>query len=177
MLKPFNPILGETFQATIGDFNLNMEQISHHPPVSSFMIESAKHPDFKSYGNLESVAYTSMNSVKATIKGSFVFEFGKEEKIEMFPNSCKIGSLMSSTKRTYKYTDVIVFRDDKNGIFCFIYFDPDEKSGFKSLFKSKETPSDTIEGVITTDENLDYKSIWKDEEKVKQLREKGVILH
>ena len=36
MLKPFNPILGETFQATIGDYEIVVEQISHHPPITAF---------------------------------------------------------------------------------------------------------------------------------------------
>jgi hypothetical protein len=34
--KPFNPILGETFQCWIGGCPLYMEQISHHPPISSY---------------------------------------------------------------------------------------------------------------------------------------------
>ena len=38
--KPFNPILGETWQATLSDgTSMHMEQISHHPPVSAFHME------------------------------------------------------------------------------------------------------------------------------------------
>jgi hypothetical protein len=38
--KPFNPILGETWQAKLTDGStMFMEQISHHPPVSAFNIE------------------------------------------------------------------------------------------------------------------------------------------
>ena len=38
--KPFNPILGETWQASLSDGSqMYMEQISHHPPVSAFHIE------------------------------------------------------------------------------------------------------------------------------------------
>ena len=40
--KPFSPILGETFQATY-EYNtaeVNLEQISHHPPVSAFSVKS-----------------------------------------------------------------------------------------------------------------------------------------
>lgn len=38
--KPFNPILGETWQAALSDGStIFMEQISHHPPVSAFHIE------------------------------------------------------------------------------------------------------------------------------------------
>lgn len=40
--KPFNPILGETWQASLPDGSrIFMEQISHHPPVSAYQIYGA----------------------------------------------------------------------------------------------------------------------------------------
>ena len=37
--KPFNPILGETWQATLSNgTTLYLEQISHHPPISAFQM-------------------------------------------------------------------------------------------------------------------------------------------
>ncbi|EFJ41509.1 hypothetical protein VOLCADRAFT_121628, partial [Volvox carteri f. nagariensis] len=40
MKLPFNPILGETWQASLSDgTTMFMEQISHHPPVSAFHME------------------------------------------------------------------------------------------------------------------------------------------
>ena len=38
--KPFNPILGETFQGKIGDAMIYGEQISHHPPISFFYVKN-----------------------------------------------------------------------------------------------------------------------------------------
>lgn len=39
MAKPFNPIIGETFQEFVDGCPIYGEQISHHPPISSlFMI-------------------------------------------------------------------------------------------------------------------------------------------
>lgn len=32
--KPFNPIIGETYQALLGGTHVDLEQISHHPPIS-----------------------------------------------------------------------------------------------------------------------------------------------
>jgi hypothetical protein len=37
-LKPFNPILGETFQCKIGDSNFYFEQTRHHPPILNFYV-------------------------------------------------------------------------------------------------------------------------------------------
>jgi hypothetical protein len=36
--KSFNPTLGETFQASIQGYQMMAEQISHHPPVSAFLL-------------------------------------------------------------------------------------------------------------------------------------------
>jgi hypothetical protein len=42
-LKPLNPILGETLQATLIDgTEIYAEQISHHPPVSYFLVYGPK---------------------------------------------------------------------------------------------------------------------------------------
>ena len=38
-LKPFNPILGETFQTKINDVMFYMEQTSHHPPIFNYYVK------------------------------------------------------------------------------------------------------------------------------------------
>jgi hypothetical protein len=42
MLKPFNPVWGETFQGMIGEYEIILEQISHHPPIAAFQIWTDK---------------------------------------------------------------------------------------------------------------------------------------
>ena len=51
--KPFNPILGETYEFTHKDFWYVSEQVSHHPPISAGYSES---PDFEfwAHTNIES---------------------------------------------------------------------------------------------------------------------------
>ena len=66
--KPFNPILGETFQAKIGDNLVYFEQTSHHPPIFNFYI---KNPDFISYGHGALEASTGANSAYAVYGGKF----------------------------------------------------------------------------------------------------------
>ena len=39
--KPFNPILGETFEYVGDNWKLVAEQVSHHPPVSAIYVKSA----------------------------------------------------------------------------------------------------------------------------------------
>ena len=42
-LKPFNPILGETYELVTKDFMYVAEQVSHHPPVSAAYCVSPKY--------------------------------------------------------------------------------------------------------------------------------------
>jgi hypothetical protein len=39
MEKPFNPILGETFQCRVDGCPVYAEQISHHPPIAAVLFE------------------------------------------------------------------------------------------------------------------------------------------
>ena len=38
--KPYNPILGETYEMKTRDFSLFSEQVSHHPPISAAYAQS-----------------------------------------------------------------------------------------------------------------------------------------
>ena len=38
MEKPFNPILGETYQSWIDDCPIYFEQICHHPPIAAYLM-------------------------------------------------------------------------------------------------------------------------------------------
>jgi hypothetical protein len=49
MSKPFNPPLGETFQARIGNGIYFAEQVCHHPPISAFYYEGK---GYKIYSSL-----------------------------------------------------------------------------------------------------------------------------
>ena len=38
--KPFNPILGETFEFTTKDIECVSEQVSHHPPITAMHVRN-----------------------------------------------------------------------------------------------------------------------------------------
>lgn len=46
--KPFNPILGETFELVQPNFRFFAEQVSHHPPITAFYAEGK---GYYQYGN------------------------------------------------------------------------------------------------------------------------------
>jgi hypothetical protein len=41
--KPFNPLLGETYEFVTPDFKYIAEQVSHHPPVTAVFCEGRKY--------------------------------------------------------------------------------------------------------------------------------------
>jgi hypothetical protein len=42
LAKPFNPLLGETFEYVTDDFEFISEQVSHHPPITANYYRSKK---------------------------------------------------------------------------------------------------------------------------------------
>jgi hypothetical protein len=66
LTKPFNPIIGETFQAKVGNNLVYLEQTSHHPPISHYYV---KNPNFVSYGYINIEPSTGPNTLTADNKG------------------------------------------------------------------------------------------------------------
>lgn len=59
-MKPFNPLLGETFDLQRDGYNLISEQVSHHPPVSSINVEHEKW------------MFSGYTEVKTAFKGTYL---------------------------------------------------------------------------------------------------------
>jgi hypothetical protein len=60
LLKPFNPVLGETFELEKDGFRVISEQVSHHPPVSAIHCD---HADFSFYAH---------SKVSTSFKGTYL---------------------------------------------------------------------------------------------------------
>lgn len=76
MRKPFNPIIGETFEGYWPDGTwIYLEHISHHPPISSFLVENVG--VYWLYGSLEYKGKMGDfgNSVSGGIVGNTYIEF------------------------------------------------------------------------------------------------------
>jgi hypothetical protein len=70
--KPFNPILGETFQSKSGNSLFYAEQTTHHPPRTNFYIKNTK---FVHHGHIAPEATGSVNSITAHIGGKFIIDY------------------------------------------------------------------------------------------------------
>nr|CAD7201741.1 unnamed protein product [Timema douglasi] len=69
--KPFNPLLGETYELEREEFRVVCEQVSHHPPVSAFHADSplfifhgSIHPKLKFWGKSVEIEPKGMVTVE-----------------------------------------------------------------------------------------------------------------
>jgi hypothetical protein len=72
LIKPFNPVIGETFQADIGGGRYSAEQVSHHPPVSAFFYQK---DNYKIYASLELSASLGLNSGEGRFLGDVTIQY------------------------------------------------------------------------------------------------------
>lgn len=67
--KPLNPILGETYQSVSEDGTRQyLEQTSHHPPTSHYLIEGAN-GGYTCDGYMELAVHSGMTSATINMKG------------------------------------------------------------------------------------------------------------
>lgn len=141
---PLNPVLGETFNAEKADgTQLYCEQISHHPPVSAYLMV---HPqgNYKLYGKGEVAARLSgLNTIHGLRIGCTFIEFKNGGQILIENPDMYIDGLMMGD-RTLNYIRSFNLRDFENKLTSTITFNYEEKgtlgklaSGFTGLFKSK----------------------------------------
>jgi hypothetical protein len=146
-LKPFNPILGETYQARYEDGSmLFLEQVAHHPPTSQFELVG---PDkiFYLHGYHEFAANFGPNSLVGKQTGPNVVQFLDGTKISFnLPYVLLDGTLVGERRLTWQGT--MKFADEKNNLHCDLVFNPDAKNAFSRLFGSQKTPMDAIRGEI-----------------------------
>jgi hypothetical protein len=146
--KPFNPILGETYQCYWPDGTpIYIEHVSHHPPISSFLVENIDNLyTFRGSYEYRAKLADLGNSTIGTIAGTSTIEFADGQQISWeFPN-LKIGGLMLGN-RTIKYIGDFSFRDPANGIECKLTFN--DKAGI--FGNNQDTPLDQFRGVLTKD--------------------------
>ncbi|XP_054651596.1 oxysterol-binding protein-related protein 2-like [Dunckerocampus dactyliophorus] len=85
--KPFNPLLGETFELVREDdgYRLISEQVSHHPPISAFHAESLKQ-EFAFHGSIYPKLKFWGKSVEAEPKGTMTLELPKHKEAYTWTN-------------------------------------------------------------------------------------------
>ncbi|XP_015588037.1 oxysterol-binding protein-related protein 2 isoform X2 [Cephus cinctus] len=81
--KPFNPLLGETYELEREDFRIICEQVSHHPPVSAFHADS---DDFIFHGSIHPKLKFWGKSIEVHPKGIVTVELPKWKEAYTWQN-------------------------------------------------------------------------------------------
>lgn len=145
--KPFNPILGETYEAQFMDgTKIFCEQISHHPPISSWQVTGPGNI-YHFYGHGRTSASARGNSLKGYQTGLNCIEFGDGTKLTFTLPVLHIGGVMWGERVLY-YEDTISFKDEKNKLQCDVQFNAEAVGFVKGLFTKAKQPVDYIRGEI-----------------------------
>uniref|UniRef100_A0A672MVJ5 Oxysterol-binding protein n=1 Tax=Sinocyclocheilus grahami TaxID=75366 RepID=A0A672MVJ5_SINGR len=120
--KPFNPLLGETYELTREDqgFRLISEQVSHHPPISAFHTESLT-GDFVFHGSIYPKLKFWGKSVEAEPKGTITLELHKHKEAYTWTNPfCCVHNIILGKLWIEQYGTVEIVNHSKKKC-CVIY--------------------------------------------------------
>lgn len=123
--KPFNPLLGETFELIREDqgFRLVSEQVSHHPPVSAFHAESLS-GDFVFHGSIYPKLKFWGKSVEAEPRGTISLELLKNHEVYTWSNPyCCVHNIILGKLWIEQYGTVEIV-NHSTGEKCVLNFKP-----------------------------------------------------
>ncbi|XP_075895521.1 oxysterol-binding protein-related protein 1 isoform X2 [Nelusetta ayraudi] len=123
--KPFNPLLGETYELVREDlgFRLISEQVSHHPPVSAFHAEGLKR-EFVFHGSIYPKLKFWGKSVEAEPKGVITLELPNHDEAYTWTNpTCCVHNIIVGQLWIEQYGNMEVV-NHRTGDRCFLNFKP-----------------------------------------------------
>ncbi|TWW57082.1 Oxysterol-binding protein-related protein 1 [Takifugu flavidus] len=127
--KPFNPLLGETYELIREDegYRLISEQVSHHPPVSAFHAQSLKE-EFEFHGSIYPKLKFWGKSVEAEPKGTMTLELLKHKEAYTWTNPmCCVHNIILGKLWIEQYGTVEIINHrcvDNTGDKCVLTFKP-----------------------------------------------------
>ncbi|XP_053309546.1 oxysterol-binding protein-related protein 2 [Spea bombifrons] len=123
--KPFNPLLGETYELIREDlgFRFVSEQVSHHPPISAFYSEGLN-KDFIFHGSIYPKLKFWGKSVEAEPKGTNTLELVKHQEAYTWTNpTCCVHNVIIGKLWIEQYGTVEIV-NHRTGDKCILNFRP-----------------------------------------------------
>ncbi|XP_063779678.1 oxysterol-binding protein-related protein 1 isoform X1 [Pseudophryne corroboree] len=123
--KPFNPLLGETYELVRDDlgFRLISEQVSHHPPISAFHAEGLS-KDFAFHGSIYPKLKFWGKSVEAEPKGIITLELLKHNESYTWTNpTCCVHNIIVGKLWIEQYGNMEI-TNHKTADKCILNFKP-----------------------------------------------------
>uniref|UniRef100_A0A8C0G9S7 Oxysterol-binding protein n=1 Tax=Chelonoidis abingdonii TaxID=106734 RepID=A0A8C0G9S7_CHEAB len=123
--KPFNPLLGETYELIREDlgFRFISEQVSHHPPVSAFYSEGLN-KDFVFHGSIYPKLKFWGKSVEAEPRGTITLELLKHNEAYTWTNpTCCVHNIIIGKLWIEQYGTMEII-NHSTGDKCILNFKP-----------------------------------------------------
>ncbi|KAL7984353.1 hypothetical protein Chor_002923, partial [Crotalus horridus] len=123
--KPFNPLLGETYELVREDlgFRLISEQVSHHPPISAFYAEGLSN-DFEFHGSIYPKLKFWGKSVEAEPKGIITLKLLEHNEAYTWTNpTCCVHNIIVGKLWIEQYGNMEI-TNYKTGEKCMLNFKP-----------------------------------------------------
>ncbi|XP_036179474.1 oxysterol-binding protein-related protein 2 isoform X3 [Myotis myotis] len=123
--KPFNPLLGETYELIREDlgFRFISEQVSHHPPVSAFYSEGLCQ-DFLFHGSIYPKLKFWGKSVEAEPRGTITLELLRHNEAYTWTNpTCCVHNVIIGKLWIEQYGTVEIL-NHRTGDKCVLHFRP-----------------------------------------------------
>ena len=155
-IKPFNPIIGETFQCRVGNIDLYIEQTVNHP-ITLNIYGKELNGEFIIYGYLISDASVYINTLYSSRLGKCFIKFKDGTLFRIIMPPIELRGLALGD-RLFNFYDKGLALDLTNKLCAYIEMNPDEPGFFTSFFKSKSTFPDYFRGNI-----VDLKDVIVDE--------------
>jgi hypothetical protein len=134
-LKPFNPLLGETYEGYFEDgTKIYCEHTSHHPPIANFYLTN---PEWKFYGRYEMIAKLDTNTLYIWQDGPNIIEFKDGSKIQFHLPGIKCSGMLLGDRTCY-YHGVARFIDKKNKIKGVVKMSAGERKGYFTTKKQHD---------------------------------------
>ncbi|XP_032760823.1 oxysterol-binding protein-related protein 2 isoform X1 [Rattus rattus] len=123
--KPFNPLLGETYELIREDlgFRFISEQVSHHPPISAFYSEGLNQ-DFMFHGSIYPKLKFWGKSVEAEPRGTITLELLKHNEAYTWTNpTCCVHNVILGQLWIEQY-GIVEILNHRTGDKCILHFKP-----------------------------------------------------
>ena len=165
-LKPFNPIIGETFQCRIGNVDIYLEHTVNHPITANFYAKEMN-GNYKMYGYQITDASTNVNSITASRLGKFFIELKDGSKYRIYIPDVVLKGI-SVGDRIINFVGIGCVVDLTHNLCAFMEMNPDQPGFFSSFFMKKKTFPDHFKGricdlkYVTLDEKGDNHQLSKD---------------
>jgi len=153
--KPFNPILGETYQGRFLEDGTEVfcEQTTHHPPASNFQV-IPKDGSYLFWGyGIFSAIYMG-NIVKGVQTGPNFVDFPDKTRITISLPHLVFRGLMWGD-RIQDLGGTLKFEDEKHNLSCELVLNPEAPGWVASWFTTPKYTTDYLMGDIIDSESLE----------------------